>query len=270
MDREAPPHPAVRFDHAVVVARDQLDDTAEQWRRMGFLLTERGYHTLGSINHLVVLGATYVELLGFPPGRADVRPDLRDARRGLDALVFGTDDAQSMHDAARARGAAVQPVQSFSRPVSIDGRLADARFRTVRLPPDASAAGRLYACEHLTPELVWHEPWRAHPNGALELRRIEVRVHSAAREAALYRSLLGDAALAQVAGGFDVHAAPVRIEVREDASAPPAMTTLVIGVRELARLRACLTAAAVACETRDGAIDVPPERAGGVRVRFEA
>jgi hypothetical protein len=42
----------------------------------------------------------------------------------------------------------------------------------VRLEPRAVFDGRLYFCDHLTPELVWRPEWQAHPNGALALTRI--------------------------------------------------------------------------------------------------
>ena len=50
------------FDHAVVVCND-LDAAAANWRALGFTLTPRGYHTLGSQNHCIMLGRDYLELL---------------------------------------------------------------------------------------------------------------------------------------------------------------------------------------------------------------
>ena len=53
---------AAMFDHAVVVCPD-LDAGAQAWQRLGFTLTPRGYHTLGSQNHCIMLERDYVELL---------------------------------------------------------------------------------------------------------------------------------------------------------------------------------------------------------------
>ncbi len=50
------------FDHAVVVCGD-LDAAAANWRALGFTLTQRGYHTLGSQNHCIMLARDYLELL---------------------------------------------------------------------------------------------------------------------------------------------------------------------------------------------------------------
>jgi Glyoxalase-like domain len=45
------PHlPVPTLDHVVVNTQDRLDEAAETYRRLGFTLTPRGYHTLGSMN----------------------------------------------------------------------------------------------------------------------------------------------------------------------------------------------------------------------------
>ena len=53
------------IDHVVVLVRD-LDRAAAAYARMGFQLTPRGFHTLGSQNHCIMFGADYVELLAVP------------------------------------------------------------------------------------------------------------------------------------------------------------------------------------------------------------
>jgi len=51
-------HPIL--DHLVINARDQLDDAAAAYARLGFHLTPRGHHTLGSMNHLAVFADNYL------------------------------------------------------------------------------------------------------------------------------------------------------------------------------------------------------------------
>jgi hypothetical protein len=172
------PHDA--FDHAAIAVRDRIDEAARAFARLGFTLTPRGHHTLGSINHLIVLQTTYVELIGFPAGRTDVRAELRDAPIGLNGLVFASENAHATHGRAQQRGAPLQPVQEFSRPVELDDGAHDARFRTVRTVPGASPAGRVYFCEHLTPELVWRMPWQWHANASLELTGVTAHVRDLA------------------------------------------------------------------------------------------
>src|SRR3974377_1030330 len=64
------------LDHAVVNGRDQMDRAVQIYRRLGFHMTERGYHTLGSINHLATLEHDYIELIGFKPNTSKLRTDI--------------------------------------------------------------------------------------------------------------------------------------------------------------------------------------------------
>ena len=181
------PHlPVPTLDHVVVNTRDRLDEAAETYRRLGFTLTPRGYHTLGSMNHLAMFGTDYLELIaaqttGTPlvmagEGRpsttsaAPVRPastrtELLHAPIGLNAVVFGTEDSASVYQALDAAGLPVDPPREFSRPVDLPGGSGDAVFRTVNLRPGVVPAGRLYFCHHLTRDLVWRDEWRRHPEG---------------------------------------------------------------------------------------------------------
>ena len=251
---------ATRFDHAAIAVRDRMDEAQAAFARLGFTLTPRGHHTLGSINHLIVLGETYLELIGFPPGQPDARPELRDAPIGLNGLVFRSDDAQRTHDACAARGAPVTPVQSFSRPVAIDGETRDARFRTVRTLPGASPCGRLYFCEHLTPELVWRPRWQAHENGALELLEVRVSARDPVAEARLYRSLLGDEAIAAAPGGdgFRVSVPPTAICVDRG---PDRMLGLTLRVADLQSAQRLLAARGVDTIRAGGVLQVAPSQA---------
>ena len=157
---------------------------------LGFQLTPRGHHTLGSMNHLMMFATDYLELLGFGEGGAS-RPELAPFPVGLNGLVFKTADADEVHAHASAVGLPILPVQSFSRPVELDGARQDARFRTTRLDPGKIAMGRVYFCEHLTPELVWRPQWQAHPNGARAISRIVVATPDPQATASLFRDLFG-------------------------------------------------------------------------------
>jgi hypothetical protein len=165
-----PVFPVPTLDHVVVNARDRIDDAAETYRRLGFTLTPRGYHTLGSMNHLAMFGTDYLELIAAKPGD-DSRPEIMSAPFGLDGLVFGTEDAAATYEALRRNEVPIDPPQQFSRPVEVGGEARDAVFRTTRLPRSASPAGRLYFCQHLTRDLVWRDEWRHHANGAVGVAR---------------------------------------------------------------------------------------------------
>ena len=60
--------PTATLDHVVINARDDMDRAADVYRRLGFTLTERGYHSLGSMNHLAMFGTDYLELIAVPKG----------------------------------------------------------------------------------------------------------------------------------------------------------------------------------------------------------
>ncbi|MBG7618150.1 VOC family protein [Herbaspirillum sp. AP02] len=154
-----------RLDHLVLNTHYDIDAAHAQLQGLGFTITPRGHHTLGSVNHLVMFPGGYLELIGQPRDSDKVRQEILDSPLGLDGLVYAVADVPACHDAWQALGLAVQPVQHFSRPVLLDGVATDARFSTVRLIPGQFAAGRVYACHHFTPELVWRPEWMGHANG---------------------------------------------------------------------------------------------------------
>ena len=157
--------PGGSLDHLVVNTRFETNAAQALFADLGFTLTPRGHHTLGSINHLVVFPQAYLELIGLPQGGGRLRQEILNSPVGIDGLVLASRDAEASHAALAAAGFAVSPVQHFSRPVELDGASIDARFSTVRLVPGQFAAGRVYACRHFTPELVWRDAWMTHPNG---------------------------------------------------------------------------------------------------------
>jgi glyoxalase-like protein len=162
------------LDHIVINVLFDMDRAAALMSQLGFTLTPRGYHSLGSINHLMMFEGHYLELIGLPSGTEVLRKDVLESPRGLNGLVLGADDIDASLDKLRAGGLAMLEPQSFSRPVTIDGVERLARFRTVRTAPELFEAGRVYYCQHYTPELVWHRPWMTHPNGCRGLSELVV------------------------------------------------------------------------------------------------
>ena len=200
------------LDHIVVDVRDQIDEAAAAYRALGFQLTPRGHHTLGSMNHLAMFATDYLELLGFGAG-GPTRPEMARFPIGLNGLVFKTADADASHAQAQAAGLPVLPVQAFSRPVAIDGGTRDAKFRTVHLDPAKIAVGRIYFCEHPTPELVWRSEWQRHPNGARSISRVVAVSPDPGRSAELFRQLFGGASVSERDGAYVVAAGTARIQL---------------------------------------------------------
>jgi hypothetical protein len=200
------------LDHIVIDVRDRMDEAARTFAALGFTLTPRGYHTLGSMNHLMMFATDYLELLGFGDGGI-ARPELAPFPIGLNGLVFKTDDADAVHAHAQGAGLPILPVQSFSRPVELEGARQDAKFRTTRLDPTKIAMGRVYFCEHLTPELVWRPEWQSHANGAYDITRVLIATDHPRRSASLFSTLFGADAVSEEAGRcfITTDAAPVEL-----------------------------------------------------------
>ncbi|MDB5404638.1 MAG: hypothetical protein JWQ55_6656 [Rhodopila sp.] len=216
-----PVFPVPTLDHVVVNARDRIDDAAGIYRRLGFTLTPRGYHTLGSMNHLAMFGTDYLELIAARPNDHS-RPEIMNSPIGLDGLVFGTEDATATYAALRRNEVPIDPPQQFSRPVDIapvdigpvdiapvhigrqagwqvrpatgaqtHGAMRDAIFRTTRLPRDSTPAGRFYFCQHLTRDLVWRDEWRHHANGAVGVARAVIAAEDPRILGGLFASMFG-------------------------------------------------------------------------------
>src|ERR1700744_4447113 len=162
------------LDHVVINTLFDMDRAAALMAQLGFTLTPRGYHSLGSINHLMMFEQDYLELVGLPSGTDVLRKDVLESPRGLNGLVFQASDIDACQRTLRDNGLAMLEPQSFSRPVTIDGVEHLARFRTVRTAPELFEAGRVYYCQHYTPEWVWYRSWMSHPNGVRGLSELVI------------------------------------------------------------------------------------------------
>ena len=162
------------LDHVVINALFDTDRAAALMSQLGFTLTPRGYHSLGSINHLMVFEGHYLELVGLPLQTDVLRRDVLESPRGLNGLVFQASDIDACIRQLRDSGLTMLEPQSFSRPVTIDGVEQLARFRTTRTAPELFEAGRVYYCQHYTPELVWRREWMTHANGCNGLSELVV------------------------------------------------------------------------------------------------
>ncbi|MGH7032654.1 MAG: VOC family protein, partial [Stellaceae bacterium] len=201
------------FDHLVVNAGKRLDAAERCYRGLGFALTPRGYHTLGSINHCAVFDEDYLELVGIDTQAKTVRGELLRYPEGLNGIVFATDDAAGLYARLSAAGAPVAPPADFARPVVLADGTHEARFRTVRVAAEAAPYGRVYFCQHFTPELVWRAEWRGHPNGASGIARAVILTPEPERTALLYRQLFGDEAVTRIADGLSLSLGEARLDM---------------------------------------------------------
>lgn len=276
--------PIPTLDHVVVNVRDRIDEGAETYRRLGFTLTPRGYHTLGSMNHLAMFGTEYLELIAAPTGNTG-RQEILSAPEGLNGLVWGSEDSDRTYEALRAAGVPVETPQQFSRPVQLADGAHDAIFRVVRLPSTTTPAGRLYFCHHLTRNLVWRDEWRHHANGTIGVMRAVIAAQDPASLGNLFARMFGAGAVRDIAGGhrlliglsqFDV-VTPAAL-VRQFGDAAPGgqgrtefMAALTLRTRSLGTAAAALRTGGIATAGRDeDRIVVPASAAFGVALEFRA
>ena len=158
------------LDHLVINARFSLDPYRSFFGSLGFTLTPKSRHSLGSVNHLIVFPDSYLELIGLERD-GPVRKDILESRIGIDGLVFAMDDEQAVFDGLQKAGLSVLPPQTFSRLLESGEKV---EFVAVRLEPGQFSQGRVYFCRHLTPERVWQPEYMVHPNGVTGISRLTI------------------------------------------------------------------------------------------------
>ncbi len=276
--------PTPTLDHVVVNVHDRMDEAQALYGRLGFTLTPRGYHSLGSVNHLAIFGTDYLELIGTPPG-GGARRDILGWPIGLNGLVWGTDDSAAVSAALTTAGVAASPPNEFTRPVELPGGARDAVFRTVRLPNETTDAGRLYFCHHFTRDLVWRDEWRSHTNGVVGVLESVITAEEPARLAGLFRRVFGATAVRPVPGGFRLAVGLSRFDIldprettaRFGAAVPAAqgrrewMAALVLRTRDVAMAAHALRAGGIAlAEHTPDRVLVGPDQTMGVTLAFVA
>ena len=178
------------IDHVVITTRD-LDSIEDTFRRMGFTLTPRGHHTLGSQNHCVMFGHDYFELLMVPqrlPGR-EYYYDFARVGDGLAAIALKTDNARGAYGELTAAALAPSEPVDFSRPVQLPDGAQNASFRITQLGLEHTPGGQVFLCQHFTRDIVWRPEYRAHPNTATGLAAIAILSSEVPATAAAYERL---------------------------------------------------------------------------------
>ncbi|MBL0898016.1 MAG: VOC family protein [Reyranella sp.] len=209
--------PAATLDHVVINARDDMDHAADVYTRLGFSLTERGYHSLGSMNHLAMFGTDYLELIAIPKGATSGRLDLLEFPFGLNGLVFGSEDSAITYESLAKVGVPVDPPVEFTRPVKVGGAMKDARFRTVRMKAGVVPYGRVYYCHHFTRDVVWRDEWRHHANGTVAVVRALIVEPDPAIASKLYANMFGPENVRDIKGGKSVVVGNSRFDIVTEA-----------------------------------------------------
>jgi hypothetical protein len=180
----------IGIDHAVVMVKD-LDQAAENYKRLGFTVSPRGTHSahMGSGNYTIMFDPDYMELLGVltpTEHNAPARAFLERSGEGIERIAFTAVDSADGAEEIRARGYVPIGPTDFERPVTMpNGTVSAARFRTFQWPTAEAPGGvRIFACQHKTRETVWIPELMKHANGAKRLKQVLIVTPDPAQDAA--------------------------------------------------------------------------------------
>ncbi len=274
--------PIVAISHAIMWIRD-LEVAAVRYRRLGFSLSQYYLHpkAVGTANYNMMFKDDYLELL------TGIEDNARNAQRivrldaegdGLKDMSLLTMDADASFKWVRAAGLNCMPVYDHHRPEGKD----DARFRIIYMPPDQllPVLG-FHVCQRMTPELMWRDAKTTHANGATGIAGIILSAPDPASLASPYSKLFGAAPQAAPDGSLTVQAGKAKLRFATPSRIaeqfpgirfqpkPPFAAALEIFTDDPAKSQRVLAAEKVPHRLApDGAIEVAPQEACGVVLRF--
>ena len=282
------PHPVKGVDHVFLLVND-LDKSAEQYRRLGFTLSPRGLHSKekGTGNYTIMFPDDYFELLGIvaeTDGNQHQREKLADQGEGLHAIACRIDSALEAKSELAAFDIQTSEVGVFSRPVQLpDGNEGVAAFETVSFVDGEVPQGMMFMCQHKTRETVWLPELIEHENGATGLSAISVvsaepemtargfaRLYAEGKvtaEAATWRVLTGSNSADILVYDRD-QAEKIYGKAAVSQTPDAAFSGLRISVYELNKTRAVLDAKGVDYNLQRQSIVVIPANAHGVILEF--
>ncbi len=272
------------LDHVIVLVHGQLDEAAKAYEALGFYLTPRGHHSLGSSNNLAIFQNNYLELLGYEPGKKQMRPEQWLDPKGLSGIVWRCPDPARAQLNIRQAGVAAEAPLDFVRPVDTEAGTFDAAFTVLHLPKVGFDYGRTFFCHHKTPELVWRPEWQTHPNGAQNISEFVFCGEDPRAALGLFEGLFGPGLVKEIPSGYGFDAAEARVlaltsqaaaqKYGADMPAVEAGKTVMVGLgfktASLAQAEAALRAGGVPFTAVDGRLRVGPAHTFGVAIEFAA
>jgi hypothetical protein len=275
------------LDHVGIGVCD-LDAALAQFRRLGFQLTPRGYHStsapsgarrrVGTANHCAMLRRGYVELIGIvdPGYEGRLRADLA-RHQGIHIVAFGTGDAVAAAGALRASGIKADEPWQLERPIEEQEYSRLARFRIVEFPEEDLPEAHFFAIQHLTADLLWKPALLSHPNGAQSLDSLTVATANPAGFARrlgriLSQKAVGDGVVFKLASG-EVHVVDggwIGAYAPGPGPALPYVAGLTLGVADVEKTGQCLAGNRVPFTRSTEGLMVAPSDAGGAFIEFRA
>ncbi|CAF1467729.1 unnamed protein product [Adineta steineri] len=232
------------IDHIILNTRNRLDQVAAYFQRMGFIITPRGYHSVGTINHTIVFKTDYLELFGYTEDTpSEKRLRLEQLPAGLITMTIKAHDADEVQATLIARGLSTIPILDVSRPVNYnDGLTANASFRVTRLESAPVPGTGVSYCQHFNPELVWRPEWQAHPNSCVAMTKLYINVSDLHAAAQIYlRALDIDKLVDTEPNRYILHLPSFEIILTAGNTEPLGIYKLTFGVNSMDKLVAELT-----------------------------
>lgn len=276
--------PVTGISHCVIWVRD-LEAAAAAYRRLGFSLSQYYLHpkTVGTANYNMMFEDDYLELL--VPIEKNERNAARFARLdaegdGLKDLALATKDIDAAYETLTAAGVDPLPVFDHHRPEGND----TARFRLIYLPAHKLLPGLgIHVNQRVTPELMWRGQNLSHANGTRGIAGLVGIADDPGTMAYPFARFYGVETGRAADGSLTVAAGKATLRFVTPAllaslfpgvsfrPKPPFVAALELFVDDPAKTDQVLADANVPHRrTPDGAVEVPPQEAAGVALRFVA
>ena len=245
--------------------------------------TPRGRHVgWGTANYCLMFDQDYLEILGIvdPDAFTNDLNTFLETREGLLAVVLSTADAAATRAYWMEAGLEPAEVKDLSRLLEPDVEL---RFQNVTLDNETTADVPMFACSHLTPELMRQPGWTEHPNGAVGIKTLTAVTNEPAAVMEKMGSIFGEARITETDNTVAVHtgrsvllfATPddldmlhpeLQLELETDQAA---LAVLTVRVRDLDGTVDWLEKAGIPFKREaSGIIGVSAEHACGVMLEF--
>jgi len=176
------------IDHLVVVVKD-LDQAANDYRRLGFTVVPGGQHPVGSHNVLIPFrDGSYLEIIAFYRDAADHRwwEPLARGERLVD-FCLQTDDLRADTQRLRAAGVAINDPVPWSRRRPDDYELK----WLLSLATGSHRGVAPFLIEDITPRTERIPQQFGHANGATGIHKVTVAVDDLSQVVRWYEGLLG-------------------------------------------------------------------------------
>ncbi|HEY7577229.1 MAG TPA: VOC family protein [Acetobacteraceae bacterium] len=260
------------LDHVGVVT-DDLAALSAMYRRLGFTLTPLSRHADGRIgNRCAMLRNSYIELLAVvdPNARSATLERFLARYAGVHLLALAVADERIALARLRRAGIRQASVSRFARPFDdADPGGLQVAFTLVQTPEQPE--GRINLVRHLTPDVLWREPFMRHQNNAVALEDVWVEVAEPAETAARLSRLVGCVVVPDPLDGLalDLSRGRVRLVPAKGGVLPRvARLTLRTSDRN-AMMRRLAEERNIAARHDAGAVVVDAAAAGGVEIRFD-